>query len=76
MTSMFFFPDTVLNSTAAMANAGYCEISSIAVGVTAADRAEFQVDEIPQSFLSAMDDFEAGRVIDLDRALEDKPPGD
>jgi hypothetical protein len=40
-------------------------------------REEIEENEpIPESFIRAMDDFDNGRVVDLDRALNEPPPAD
>jgi hypothetical protein len=47
------------------------EFSTAFVTVLAARTA----DTVPQSFLNALADFQAGRVVDIEIALNDPPPG-
>ena len=49
------------------------KVSGSARTVTVANLLVSQV-ELPKSFLAGWADYEAGRVVDMERALEDEPP--
>jgi hypothetical protein len=37
---------------------------------------EMENQPVPESFIRAMDDFKHGRVVDMERALNEPPPAD
>jgi hypothetical protein len=53
------------------------EITVESTSFTYANSAAFPIEvhqSIPESFLAGWADYEAGRVVDMDKALNDEPP--
>ena len=42
--------------------------------VTTTTAVEVSQIDLPESFLAGLADYEAGRIVDMERALEDEPP--
>ena len=74
-TTLEFCPTPMSSSTA---NGGLFEVNEFLIeSASAAGRLNFEPcdPEIPDSFFQALEDFHSGRVVDLDTALNEPPPG-